>query len=103
MILLSLYLLFILNSNITDNKPEVNEVTIAPLTQNAGTVYYYESQPITVKDGYACGGLALLYFDGGTSVCMPRWNSDNNTIGLYVYGKITNGQARIRYTLVKIF
>lgn len=73
------------------------------MTQNAGTVYYYESQPITVKDGYACGGLALLYFDGGTSVCMPRWNSDNNTIGLYVYGKITNGQARIRYTLVKIF
>lgn len=92
-----------LNSNITNNKPEINEVIIAPLTQNAGTVYYYESQPVTVKDGYYCSGLVLLYFDGGTSVCMPRWNADNNTIGLYVYGKITNGQAKLRYTLSKVF
>ena len=73
------------------------------MTQNEGTVYYYESQPITVKDGYVCCGLVLLYFDGGNSVCMPRWNADNNAIGLYVYGKIINGQAMIRYTLVKIF
>ena len=88
---------------LNSNKPKVDEVTIAPLTQNEGTVYYYESQPITVKDDYACCGLVLRYFDGEHSVCMPRWNAENSTIGLYVYGKITNGQARIRYTLVKIF
>ena len=73
------------------------------MTQNEGTVHYYESQPVTVKDDYYCIGLVLLYFDGETSVCMPRWNAYNNTIGLYVYGKITNGQAKLRYTLSKVF
>ena len=73
------------------------------MTQNEGTVHYYESQPVPVKDGYYCIGLVLLYFDGETSVCMPRWNAYNSTIGLYVYGKITNGQAKLRYTLSKVF
>lgn len=83
------------------DKIEFREINITGITQDGSKVNKFETET-TLPDNYYCLAVSIIRFDGSTSIAVPCWNNINNNIGVYVYGKITNGTVSLRYTIGKI-
>lgn len=72
----------------------IHSATISPITQSSGTGYY--ATKVALGSGEMVLGVTILGFDGATSICVPQWDQVNDYVGVYVYGKITQGTVNLR-------
>lgn len=90
-----------LNSNmLTAQDIAIRSVAISPITQSSGTGYY--STKVTLNSGEFVLGVTVLSFDGGTSICVPQWDQNSDSVGVYVYGAITQGTVSLRVAAGRI-